>query len=207
MIACDTCPADPVAHPVLEFPRGAVTYKAPDFGRRDGKNYVAAGDALVVLETKGSFVRVRVTRGDGPTYRRWVLARDGNPVHTAYSLVVRRKAHEVLLFKNGKRIQRIQAAVGKGSTPTPPGVFTISRKIHLSSVRGGEFTTYGCCVMALDISARAPFANQVWGTVALHRSFGGDLGRAVSHGCIRLPLDRVRWLYGHLPAGTLVRIV
>lgn len=207
MIACDTCPADPVAHPVLEFPRGAVTYKAPDFGRRDGQNYVASGDALVVLATQGSFVRVRVTRGDGPTYRRWVLARDGEPVHTAYSLVVRRRKHEVLLYKDGRRIQRIQAAVGKGSTPTPAGIFTISRKIRGSSLRASEQQTYGCCVMALDITARAPFADQVWGTVAMHRSFGGDVGHSVSHGCIRMPLDRVRWLYDHLPAGTLVRIV
>lgn len=206
MIACAACPPDPVAHPVLAFPRGALTYKAPDFAQRDGHRYIAAGDRLVVLARQGSFVRVRVTTGLGPTYRRWVVARDGVPVRTAYSLVIRRSLREVLLYKDGQRLSRIPVAVGKGSTPTPRGIFTISRRVRLTSANGGEYQTYGCCVMALDITARAPFGNQVWGTVGLHRNFGGDLGGAVSHGCIRIPVDRLRWMWTHLPAGTLVKI-
>jgi len=205
-MACASCPPDAAAHPVLAFPRGALTYKLPDFARRDGHRYVSSGDRLVVLARSGRFVRVRVTNGQGPTYRRWVVASDGVPVHTSYSLVVRRRMREVLVFRDGQQVRRIPACVGKGSTPTPSGIYTISRRVRLTAANGGEFQTYGCCVMALDITVRAPFANQTWGTVAMHRSFGGDLGAAVSHGCIRMPLDRVRWLYTHLPAGTLVRI-
>jgi hypothetical protein len=205
-MVCAVCPPDPVAHQVLAFPGGAVTYKLPDYARRDARRFVAAGDRLVVLARHRSFVRVRVTTGSGPTYLRWVRARDGSPVRTSYSLVIRRRMHEVLVFRQGRRVERIPAGVGTSSTPTPRGLYTISRRIRLTAANGGEFQTYGCCVMALDITARAPFGNQVWGTVALHRNFGGDLGRAVSHGCVRLPLDRVRWLYTHLPAGTLVRI-
>lgn len=205
-MACAMCPPDPVAHPVLQFPRGAVTYKQPDFGRRDGQRYVPAGHSLVVLARHGSFARVRVSTGSGPTYLRWVNVREGRPIRSSYSLVVRRRMREVLVFRDGRQLERIPAAVGNPSTPTPRGIFVISTRVRLTAANGGEFQTYGCCVMALDVTVRAPFANQVWGTVALHRNFGGDLGGAVSHGCIRMPLGRVRWLYTHLLPGTLVKV-
>jgi len=187
---CPSCPPDPIVHPVLAFPMGASVYNRPDFSKRSGL-FVARGERLVVLSRKGRFARVRVTTKRGPTVKRWVNEREGKLVRSSYSLVVRRSKRVILIFRNGHRISRFRATVGAPSTPTPKGVFTITSRY---------------CVLALDVTSFAPFGTQTWGWIALHRNFGGDLGRPVSHGCIRIPRDRVRWLHRHLPAGTLVKV-
>jgi len=203
---CPDCPPDPVTHPVLAFPKGASVYRRADFSTRSGRLYVARGERLVVLRRKGRFARVRVSNGRGPTFRRWVNEREGKIVRTHWSLVVRRDKRDVLVFRRGRRVSRIRATVGAPSTPTPQGTFAIRSRVRM---RPGDpmFGTYGCCALALDITSYAPFGTQEWGSIALHRSFGGDLGRAASHGCIRIPRARLRSLFRRLPAGTLVKIV
>lgn len=203
---CTDCPPDPVAHPVLAFPKGASVYAKPDFSTRSRRLYVARGEHVVVLARKGRFAKVRVASNSGPTFKRWVNERDGKLVKTTWSLVVRRKKRDVLVFRGDRRISRYRATVGAPSTPTPEGVYAVTERIRL---RPGDprFAAYGCCVLALDITVYAPFGGQGWGNIALHRNFGGDLGRASSHGCIRIPLDRLRRLYSKLPTGTLVKIV
>lgn len=202
---CASCPPDPVVYPVLAFPKGASVYNEPDFSKRSGL-YVGRGERVVVLAREGRFARVRVMTNRGSTVKRWVNESDGKLVRKKYSVVVRRKKRDVLVFRDGKQISRIRATVGAPSTPTPKGVFTITRRFRFKP-GDREYGTYGCCVLALDVTVFAPFGGQTWGSIALHRNFGGDLGRAVSHGCIRIPLARVRWLHRNLPPGTLVKIV
>lgn len=203
---CSDCPPDPVVHPVLAFAKGASVFSKPDFATRSDRLYIARNERVVVLARKGRFAKVRVATGYGPTYKRWVSESEGKVVKTSYSIVVRRKQRDVLVFRNGRRISRMQATVGAPSTPTPSGVYTITQK-HRFKPGDREYGTYGCCVLSLDVTSFAPFGGQTWGAIALHRSFGGDLGRAVSHGCVRIPLARLRTLYRKLPTGTLVKIV
>lgn len=203
---CADCPPDPVQYPVLAFPKGASVYSRANFSSRSGRLYVSPGERLVVLRRKGRFARVRVSNGVGPTYKRWVNEREGKLVKTNWSMVIRRKQRDVLVFRHGVRVSRIRATVGKPSTPTPQGVFTIRKRVRMKP-GDSKYGTYGCCALALDITVFAPFGGQEWGSIALHRSFGGDLGKAASHGCVRIPLSRLRSLYQRLPAGTLVKIV
>ena len=79
---------------------------------------------------------------------------------TSGALVVRRKKRDVLVFRNGRRVSRIRATVGAPSTPTPQGVFTITRRYRFKP-SDREFRTYGCCVLALDITVFAPFGGKV----------------------------------------------
>jgi lipoprotein-anchoring transpeptidase ErfK/SrfK len=164
------------------------------------------GERLVVLAREGRFAKVRIGTSRGPTVKRWVNEREGKPVTAIYSLIVRRKKRDVLVFREGRQISRIRATVGAPSTPTPSGVFTITERFRFKP-GDREFSTYGCCVLALDVTVFAPFGGQTWGSIAIHRNFGGDLGRAVSHGCIRIPMNRLRRLYGRLTPGSLVKIV
>jgi lipoprotein-anchoring transpeptidase ErfK/SrfK len=83
-------------------------------------------------------------------------------------------------------------AVGKTSTPTPPGHW----KIVFKSVNpGGPF---GARWMRLSVP---------WGSYGIHGTNNPkSIGKAVSHGCIRLYNEDVVVVYRQVPVGTPVNI-
>src|SRR6266403_5080196 len=96
------------------------------------------------------------------------------------------------VYRNGIRIARSSASTGRPGHPTPTGVFTILEKEihHTSSIYKGE---------------EMPYMERVtWGGIALH---AGDLpGYPDSHGCIRLPLEFSKLLFGVTMKGATVII-
>lgn len=83
-------------------------------------------------------------------------------------------------------------AVGRPSTPTPPGQWTIVQK---ALNPGGPF---GVRWMRLSIP---------WGGYGIHGTNNpASIGKAVSHGCIRLYNSDVIGLYDLVPIGTPVNI-
>ena len=84
-------------------------------------------------------------------------------------------------------------STGKGSKPTPTGVFTILQKaeVHHSSLYN---------------SASMPYMQRLtWGGVAMHA--GHNPGFPASHGCIRLPSAFAKQLYQATEKGATVEIV
>jgi hypothetical protein len=96
------------------------------------------------------------------------------------------------VYRNGIRIARSSVSTGRPGHPTPTGVFTILEKEvhHTSSIYKG---------------AEMPYMERVtWGGIALH---AGDLpGYPDSHGCIRLPLEFSKLLFGVTMKGATVII-
>src|SRR5437899_6658326 len=96
------------------------------------------------------------------------------------------------VYRNGIRIARSSVSTGRPGHPTPTGVFTILEKEvhHTSSIYKG---------------AEMPNMQRVtWGGIALH---AGDLpGYPDSHGCIRLPLEFSKLLFGVTLKGATVII-
>jgi L,D-transpeptidase catalytic domain len=96
------------------------------------------------------------------------------------------------VYRNGIRIARSSVSTGRPGHPTPTGVFTILDKEvhHTSSIYKG---------------AEMPYMERVtWGGIALH---AGDLpGYPDSHGCIRLPLEFSKLLFGVTMKGATVII-
>src|SRR5205809_11793 len=94
--------------------------------------------------------------------------------------------------RNGIRIARPSVSTGRLGHPTPTGVFTILEKEvhHTSSIYKG---------------AEMPYMERVtWGGMALH---AGDLpGYPDSHGCVRLPLEFSKLLFGVTMKGATVII-
>jgi hypothetical protein len=86
------------------------------------------------------------------------------------------------VYRNGIRIARSSVSTGRPGHRTPTGVFTILEKEvhHTSSIYKG---------------AEMPYMERVtWGGIALH---AGDLpGYPDSHGCVRLPLEFSKLLFG-----------
>lgn len=105
-------------------------------------------------------------------------------------LIVSIATQRAILYRNGIPIAITTVSTGRPSHRTPTGVFTIlERKVeHYSS---------------LYDNAPMPYMQRLtWGGVALH---GGTLpGYPASHGCIRLPHEFARLLYGVTRLGMTV---
>jgi lipoprotein-anchoring transpeptidase ErfK/SrfK len=123
---------------------------------------------------------------------------------TNWSLVVNRARRQVWVYLLGHRVRVFPAVVGKPSTPTPPGHFFVEESIALrSSDVGAPF--------ALALSARSEVLQEFDGgpgQIALHglSNVGGTPGTAVSHGCVRLTNEVMRWLVVRIGPGTPVTV-
>src|SRR5213082_1695972 len=97
------------------------------------------------------------------------------------------------VYRNGICIARSSVSTGRPGHRTPTGVFTILEKEvhHTSSIYKG---------------AEMPYMERAtWGGIALH---AGDLpGYPDSHGCVRLPLEFSKLLFGVTMKGATVIIV
>ena len=105
-------------------------------------------------------------------------------------VVINRQTQRLVAYRNGVPIGISTISTGRQGYRTPTGIFTILQKRveHYSSIYD---------------NAPMPYMQRLtWGGVALH---AGNLpGYPASHGCIRLPLDFARLLYGVTGIGTTV---
>ena len=105
-------------------------------------------------------------------------------------LVVSLATQRAVIYRNGLPIGITTVSTGRPGYRTPTGVFTVLQRHveHYSS---------------LYDDAPMPYMQRLtWGGVALH---GGNLpGYPASHGCIRLPHDFARLLYGVTRLGMTV---
>ena len=110
-----------------------------------------------------------------------------------YNITVNVTARELTLFKEGKLFKTYPIAVGKPSTPTPKGNFTIINKAY---------------------NPGGPFGSRWLGLSAPNGDYGihgtnnpSSISKAVSNGCIRTYNSNIIELYNLAPIGTPVKIV
>jgi lipoprotein-anchoring transpeptidase ErfK/SrfK len=134
----------------------------------------------------------------------WIKKQGTVPRMTGWHLVVRTSGRRVLVYFHGRVVRSFAAIVGKPSTPTPRGQFFVEERLRVGSGDpGGPF--------ALALSARSNVLRRFEGgpgQIALHgiANLGGTLGTAVSHGCVRLGNQSIRWLASRITAGVPVTI-
>lgn len=108
-----------------------------------------------------------------------------------YSIEIDTNKRILKLFMNGNLIKQYPVAVGKPSTPTPSGHWTITKKALWGAQFGGHF-------MQLSVP---------WGIYGIH---GTDkpwsISQAVSHGCVRMYSNDASELYNTVSIGTPVYI-
>ena len=155
--------------------------------------------ASAALALTGSAFAEQVPRGDRPiiqaakelTNGEYVWAPELSPEGSAL-LVVNLAAQRAVFFRNGVPVAATTISSGSKGHETPTGVFTIlqKRQEHYSS-------TYN----------NAPMPNMqrlTWKGIALH---AGKLpGYPASHGCIRLPMEFSKLLFGATELGMTVVI-
>jgi len=105
-------------------------------------------------------------------------------------------------FWDGDRLVRAgKVAVGAPGAETPTGLFYVQSKFTPTAEILG--------VYAFETSAYSKLSD--WpggGIVGVHGTpQPWLLGQAVSHGCVRLHNDDVRWLRSRMPVGTPIKIV
>jgi hypothetical protein len=131
----------------------------------------------------------------------------GNQVHViplVYKVEVDLSARELRLLRGDQVARRFRVAVGTTATPTPVGDFFLSAKLRPPQIS----PAFGSWALAL--SAWSPVLDQFGtgdGQIALHGTRNvTTLGKAVSHGCVRLDDRDVAELAELLPLGSPVRI-
>lgn len=108
-----------------------------------------------------------------------------------YSITINRDARILTLYNDGVFEKAYPIAIGKPSTPTPVGTFTIINKAYKP---GGPFGERW-----LGLNKRG---------YGIHGTNNpSSIGNAVSNGCVRLHNADIIELYNKVPIGTKVTIV
>ena len=106
------------------------------------------------------------------------------------NIVISRRAKTLSLYSNSNLIKSYPVAIGKPSTPTPVGTFTIVNK---------------------QLNPGGPFGTRWMGLSKPHYGIHGtnnpaSIGTAASNGCIRMYNRDVEDLFNRVRVGTVVRI-
>jgi len=161
------------------------------------------------IDTRGrSWLRVRLpgrALGGRPASRTgWITSQNTLRSNTTWHLVVDVSARRVTVYRAGRWLRSYPAIVGKRSTPTPRGEYFVEENVQLPAGHSGA-------PFALATSARSNVLQEFDGgpgQIALHgrRNIGGQLGTAVSHGCVRLADSSITWLAARIGPGVPVTI-
>jgi lipoprotein-anchoring transpeptidase ErfK/SrfK len=118
-----------------------------------------------------------------------------------HSIVIDQSERVLTLREGGRAVLRTRVAVGAAGMETPLGTFYVTRKFKPTAPVLGAF--------ALETSAYSKLSE--WpggGIVGIHGTNQPQLlGRAVSHGCVRVANAAVLKLARLTPVGTPIRIV
>ena len=115
---------------------------------------------------------------------------------TKYLILVDLSTHKVGVFKGKKNNWSLQyywsCVTGASSTPTIKG----------------QYKTTGFTRPSLSTDSRAIYCTQIWGGYFFHSILASEseLGKSLSHGCIRLPYSAAKWIYNNVNSGTTVYI-
>lgn len=110
---------------------------------------------------------------------------------SVYRIRINLQERHLYLYQGTGLLGTYRVAIGKPSTPSPVGSWTIANK----SILGGG-TVYGTRWMGLSID-----------TYGIHGNNNPSaIGKAVSLGCIRMYNDDIEKIFSFLPVGTEVKI-
>jgi lipoprotein-anchoring transpeptidase ErfK/SrfK len=134
----------------------------------------------------------------------WIKQRETAISTTRWHIVIHTASRQVIVYERGRAVRTVKAVVGKPSTPTPFGEFFVEESIALGPGDVGA-------PFALALSARSNVLQEFAGgpgQIGLHglSNVGGTPGTAVSHGCVRLDNDTMRWLVLRIGPGVPVTI-
>lgn len=93
----------------------------------------------------------------------------------------------------------------KSNSPTRKGLYSIKAKYRWRLLMGGVYGQYSSAIGSNYLFHSVPYASQ--DPSSLYDASYDNLGKAVSHGCIRLCVRDCKWIYDNAPIGTQVNVV
>ncbi|HJP66871.1 MAG TPA: L,D-transpeptidase [Actinomycetota bacterium] len=135
--------------------------------------------------------------------RGWIQASSLELSRTDYRIVVDQRRFQLRLFRQCRRVRTLPIGLGKDSTPTPVGRFYIVSLMR-PTVRHSVYGRWAYGLSAYSDAIR----DWTWGgVIGIHGTNDpSSIGRAVSHGCVRMRNADMDRLVTLLPLGTPVRI-
>jgi lipoprotein-anchoring transpeptidase ErfK/SrfK len=136
----------------------------------------------------------------------WVKTSDVkvDPQPIEWAVKVDLANYRVTVLRNGVVDHEADAAIGSPEYPTPTGTFYITDPLDLRNQPGTGYGAY-----ALGLSGHSDVLTDFAGgdgQIAIHGTDNpGDIGQAISHGCVRLKNEDILRL-SELPLGTPVFI-
>ncbi len=122
---------------------------------------------------------------------------------TNYLILVSLRSFKVNIYKGSTNkwnlIHSYICTIGKPSTPTPKGTFTVGIKGLYFGVNKG----YKCWYFT-QFKGNYLFHSIIYNLDGSIRD--GRLGMKLSDGCIRLSKENAKWIYDNIPKGTKVII-
>lgn len=176
-------------------PEGAAVAELPA-AQLDGPTWVP-----VVEETTGWY---RVLLPNRPNASTGWISRTGGVLEIArssYLVRVSLESRRLVLLRSGRPVGIWRIAVGAPATPTPAGRTFVLASLAPPDGRPSPLVLpLGTHSQTLESFGGGP------GTVAFHGWPDASVfGRAVTHGCVRVPSEALRAL-SHVPLGTVVLI-
>jgi hypothetical protein len=190
--------------------RALVAYRRPGgaivkgFHRLDRNDYPTTFAVIALRRTARcapAWYRVRLPlRPNGTTG--WIRAGAVRIWTLDTRIVVRVRARTLTLYRGRRVALRTPISTGAPETPTPVGRFYVTERFALENPTG----VWGPA--ALGTSAYSVLRN--WpqgGPVGIHGTNDPSaIGRAASHGCLRVPNATMKRLFEATPAGTPILI-
>jgi lipoprotein-anchoring transpeptidase ErfK/SrfK len=157
--------------------------------------------AKVAMSTTPAWYKITVPgRPNGRTG--WVRAKDVQIRPMPWQVVVFRGSRVLQLWKGDKLIYTNRVAVGAPGMETPLGLFYVT--VRFKPIKEPFLGAF-----AFETSAYSKLSD--WpggGVVGLHGwADTSVLGKAVSHGCIRVSNSTAAFLRDRIPVGTPIRVV
>jgi len=181
---------------VRDSPAGATVHTLPRV-RESGTPQTF----LLDLDPGGQWLRVKLpVRPNGSTG--WVRRGDVTLSAVGYRLEMSTATNRLTLLEDGDVVDTFEAASGTGNTPTPLGSFYLVELLRPTNDGYGPYA-YGLSGFSEVLSDFGGGPGQI----GLHGTDDPDsIGRAASHGCIRLSDPDITMLAELLPLGTPIDI-
>ncbi|KGM93519.1 murein L,D-transpeptidase [Clostridium botulinum] len=119
-----------------------------------------------------------------------------------YSITVKLGQQKVYIYKGDSLIKTFTCSTGMDSTPTPTGVYLVGTRGSLF-YSGSSVICYNWVRWNNNFLFHSVLYDRNGNLILSEYK---KLGQKASHGCIRLPLGDVRWIYDNIPSGTPVII-